>query len=82
MTAAAAPSEKRDLDVEFAKKLASNDVTVRDRALRTLPSWLGKQVAKGDFGETELLKLWKVGHFLESFSLVPGTRRLFFLFCA
>lgn len=45
---------------KFAQKLASNDLAVRNRALKRLRKWIEERSAlKNGFTEMEMMKLWK-----------------------
>ena len=48
-------------EVYFAKKLANNDVKVRNRALKRLKAWLSKKTETVDsaISDDDLLKIWK-----------------------
>lgn len=51
---------KAPAEVQFAQKLAANERTVRDRAVRKLKLWLGRRSAgQAELEEDELMRLWK-----------------------
>uniref|UniRef100_T1JIM9 Uncharacterized protein n=1 Tax=Strigamia maritima TaxID=126957 RepID=T1JIM9_STRMM len=56
----AAPESRLSVEVQFAQKLAANEKTLRDRALKRLRKWIRVRSArKNGFKKDEMLKLWK-----------------------
>jgi hypothetical protein len=50
-------SMKAPVEVQFAQKLAANEKTVRDRAVRKLKLWLGRRSSgQAELQEDELMR--------------------------
>ena len=46
------------VEVQFAQKLASNEVTIRNKAVKKMKKWFSARTEP--FAEMEMMRLWKV----------------------
>ena len=50
-------STKVSVEAQFAQKLAANEATIRNKAIKKLKKWFS--VRKEPFSDVEMMRLWK-----------------------